>query len=161
MLRLVSLSVAVLLAQSSAADELDVIGTYRLVSSERMIVATGETEDSFGSNPSGFITYGRDGRMMVIIVRSDRSKPEALDGMSDQKRADLFRSMVAYGGRYEIHGDEIKHHIDISWNELWTGTTVVREVKREGDRLIYTTKPAPFSSDGKVSITKLVWEKVK
>jgi len=161
MLRFISLSVAVLLAQSSAADELDVIGTYRLVSSERVIVASGETADSFGSNPSGFITYGRDGRMMVIIVRSDRSKPEAVDRMTDQQRADLFRSMLAYGGRYEIHGNVIEHHIDISWNELWTGTTVIREVKREGDRLIYTTKPAPFSSDGKVSITKLVWEKVK
>src|ERR1700726_3575023 len=86
-LRFLSLSVAVLLAQSSTADELDVIGTYRLVSSERVIVTTGETEDSFGSNPSGFITYGRDGRMMVIIVRSGRSKPEAVDRMTDQQRA--------------------------------------------------------------------------
>jgi lipocalin-like protein len=159
--RFISFSVAVLLAQSSAADELDIIGTYRLVSSERVIVATGQTEDSFGSNPSGFITYGRDGRMMVIIVRSDRPKPEAVDRMTDQQRAELLRSMLAYGGRYEIHGNQIEHHIDISWNEVWTGTTVVREVKKEGDRLIYTTKPAPFSSDGKVSITKLVWEKVK
>jgi hypothetical protein len=49
----------------------------------------------------------------------------------------------------------------ISWNELWTGTTVVREVKKEGDRLIYTTKPAPFSRDGKVSITKVVREKLR
>jgi hypothetical protein len=161
MLRFTFVFVAVLLAQSSAADELDVVGTYRLVSSERVIVATGETEDSYGINPRGFITYGRDGRMMVIIVRADRSKPEALDRMTDQQRADLFRSMLAYGGRYEIHGNEIQHHIDISWNELWTGTTVVREVKKEGDRLIYTTKPAPFSRDGKVSITRLVWEKVK
>jgi len=161
MLRSISLCVAVLLAQSATADELDVIGTYRLISSERVIVATGKTEDSFGSNPSGFITYGRDGRMMVIIARGDRAKPEAVDRMTDQLRADLFRSMLAYGGRYEIHGDEIEHHIDISWNELWTGTTVVRQVRKEGDRLIYTTKPAPFSSDGKISITKLVWEKVK
>jgi hypothetical protein len=159
--RFIALSLVVLLAQVAAADELDVIGTYRLVSSERVIVATGETEDSYGRNPSGFITYGHDGRMMVIIVRSDRSKPDSIDRMTDQQRADLFRSMLAYGGRYEVHGSQIEHHIDISSNELWTGTTVVREVKKEGDRLIYTTKPAPFSRDGKVSITKLVWERVR
>ena len=150
-----------LLAQLAAAAGLDVVGTYRLVSSQRVIVATGETEDSYGSNPNGFITYGSDGRMMVLIVRTDRIKPESLERMSDQQRADLFRSMLAYAGRYEIHGDTIEHHIDASWNELWTGTTVVRDVKKEGDRLIYTTKPAPFSRDGKVSVTKLVWEKLK
>jgi len=28
-----------------------------------------------GPHPSGYINYGRDGRMMVIIVGSDRKKP--------------------------------------------------------------------------------------
>jgi hypothetical protein len=161
MLRYFAFVAVGLFAQLAAAADLDIVGTYRLVSSQRVIVATGETEDSYGSNPNGFVTYGGDGRMMVLIVRTDRIKPESLERMTDQQRADLFRSMLAYAGRYEIHGDTIAHHIDASWNELWTGTTVVRDVKKEGDRLIYTTKPAPFSRDGKVSITKLVWEKLK
>jgi hypothetical protein len=161
MIRYVAFVAVGLLAQLAAAADLDIVGTYRLVSSQRVIVATGETEDSYGSNPNGYITYSSDGRMMVIIVRTDRIKPESLERISDQQRADLFRSMLAYAGRYEIHGDLVEHHIDASWNELWTGTTVVREVKKEGDRLIYTTKPAPFSRDGKISITKLVWEKLK
>jgi hypothetical protein len=33
--------------------------------------------------------------------------------------------------------------------------------QKEGDRLVYTTKPAPFPRDGKMSINTLVWEKVK
>ena len=55
----------------------------------------------------------------------------------------------------------MEHHIDISWNELWTGTTQFRDVKKDGNRLIYTTHPAPNARDGKMSITTLVWEKVK
>jgi hypothetical protein len=55
----------------------------------------------------------------------------------------------------------MEHHIDISWNEIWTGTTQIRDVKKEGDRLIYTTRPAPFVSDGKMSVVTTVWEKVK
>ena len=69
--------------------------------------------------------------------------------------------MIAYGGTYTFRGDSVEHHIDISWNELWTGTTVIRDIKNEEDRLVYTTKPAPFTRDGKMSINTLVFEKVK
>jgi Lipocalin-like domain len=145
---------------SFAADE-EIAGTYKLISSTRKIVDTGETEDSYGKSPNGFMTYGRDGRMMGIIVFSNRPKPESLDKMNDSQRAELFRTMIAYGGTYKFHGDRIEHHIDISWNEVWTGTTVIRDIKKEGDRLVYTTKPAPFPRDGKMSVNTLVWEKVK
>jgi hypothetical protein len=152
MIRLTALITAYALTPLAVAAELDIVGTYSLVSSERVIVATGETEESYGSKPNGSITYGSDGRMMVLIVRTDRFKPESLEHMSDQQRADLFRSMLAYSGTYEIHGDLIEHHIDASWNEVWTGTTQRRHVAKDGDRLIYTTDPAPFPRDGKISV---------
>jgi Lipocalin-like domain len=161
MLRVLSVTGIILLPQLVFAADVDIVGTYRLISSNRVILETGETEDSFGKNPVGYISYGPDGRMMVIIVFSDRPKPESLDKMTDQDRANLFRTMTAYGGTYTFHGNRIEHHIDISWNELWTGTTVVRDIRRDGDRLIYTTKPAPFPRDGKMSVNTLVWEKVK
>jgi len=161
MLRLALVAALVVLPRLACAADDDIVGTYRLISSYRVILETGKTEDSWGKNPSGFITYGRDGRMMVIIVRSDRPRPESPDKMNDQQRVELFRSMSAYGGTYTFHGDRIEHHIDISSNEVWTGTTVIRDIKKEGDRLVYTTKPAPFSMDGKMSVATLVWEKVK
>jgi hypothetical protein len=80
--------------------------------------------------------------------------------MTDQQRADLFRSTLAYGGTYTFDDAKVEHHIDISWNEVWTGTTVTREIKREGEKLIYTTRPAPFSSDGKMSVVTVVFEKI-
>jgi hypothetical protein len=143
------------------AADIDIVGTYRLISSKRMILDTGEMEDTHGKDPTGYITYGADGRMMGMMVSSNRPTPENMDKMTDQECANLFRTMVAYGGTYTFHGDRIEHHIDISWNQLWTGTTVVRDIGRDGDRLIYTTKPAPFTEDGKVSVNTLVWEKVK
>ena len=36
-----------------------------------------------------------------------------------------------------------------------------RRNKRHADKLIYTTRPAPFSGDGKMSVVTVVWEKVK
>jgi hypothetical protein len=161
MLRLALVAALVVLPRLAYAADDDIVGTYRLISSYRVILETGKTEDSWGENPNGFITYSRDGRMMVIIVRSDRPRPESLDRMNDQQRVELFRSMSAYGGTYRFHGDRIEHHIDISFNEVLTRTTVIRDIKKEGDRLVYTTKPAPFSGDGKMSVTTLAWEKVK
>ena len=151
--------VALSFTASTAQVEDEFYGTYTLISSTRKILDTGQVETF--TRERGFITYGKDGRMLVLIVRDDRPKAESLAKMTDQQRADLYRSMTAYGGTYKFDGKTMEHHIDISWNEVWTGTTQVRDVKKEGSRLIYTTRPAPFARDGKMSVVTLVWEKVR
>ena len=120
-------------------------GTWKLVSSTRTNTTTGATTDSFGPNPLGYIMYGKDGRMMVLITRSDRPKPDSIDNdkMTDEQRSRLFSSMLAYSGTYKFDGKTIEHHIDLSWNQVWSGTTQIRNIKKDGDRLIYTTRPAP------------------
>jgi hypothetical protein len=147
-------------ALASARDE-EVHGTWTLVSSTRKVLDTGQEFDTYGKHPKGFITYGQDGRMMAMIVYDGRPKPESIEKMTDQQRSELLRSMLAYGGTYKFDGKSITHNIDISWNEVWTGTSQVRDIRKDGDRLIYTTRPAPFSGDGKMSVVTLVWEKVK
>ena len=69
--------------------------------------------------------------------------------------------MSAYGGTYSFDGKTVEHHIDLAWNEVWAGTTVIRDVKVEGNRVTYTARPAIFSRDGKMSVASLVWEKVE
>jgi hypothetical protein len=147
----------ILTRPAAAAETLD--GTYRLISRTKKIVDTGQIEDTFGKHLVGFITYGRDGRMMVIIVR-ERAKPASVN-LTDEQRADLHRSMTAYAGTYTFDGKTVTHNIDISWNEVWTGTSIIRDVQKDGDRLTYITRPAPSPVDGKMSIVTLVWEKVK
>jgi hypothetical protein len=126
---------------------------------QRTIVDTGEILSV--KDPQGFITYGNDGRMMAIIVRQPRPKPESIEKTTDQERADLLRTMTSYAGTYEFDGKQVKHHIDISMNQTWTGTTQVRSVKREGERLVLTTPPFRFYTDGRMSINVLTWEKLK
>lgn len=157
---LLTVAVATLPGLAIAADE-ELAGTYKLISSTRKILDTGEVSNTWGKNPKGFITYGKDGRMLVLIVSDDRPKPESVEKMNDQQRIDLFRSMTAYGGTYTFDGKRVQHHIDISGNEVWTGTTVVREITKDGDKLVYSSPAAPFASDGKMSEVTLVWEKVK
>jgi hypothetical protein len=65
------------------------------------------------ANKQGFITYGDDGRMLALLIRGDRPKPESFEKMTDQQRADLFRTLNAYGGTYHFDGEIMEHHIDI------------------------------------------------
>jgi hypothetical protein len=143
-----------------AADE-RFFGTWRLVSFTRIVLATGETTDIFGKSPRGFLNYGRDGRMLALLVSDKRPKPADLAKMTDQERVELFKSTIAYGGTYTYDGKTITHHIDISWNETWTGTDGKREVKFEGNRLILSTIPAPSAIDGKLVTAVLTWERVQ
>ena len=139
--------------------EQDVIGTYRLITVERKAVDTGSIERE--PHPQGFTTYGPEGRMVVLILRGMRPKPESVDKITDQQRADLFRTMTAYSGTYTIDGTSIVHNIDLSWNEAWTGTKQVRYFKKQGDKLELSTPPYRFSGDGRMITNTLVWEKIK
>jgi hypothetical protein len=137
-------------------------GTYRLVSSTQTFVETGEVVDNFGKRPSGFITYGADGRMLVLVVadRNDRPAPASVGAITDADRADLFRTMVAYAGTYTFNGDAVEHRIDVSWNEAWTGTTLVRAVRRDGERIVFTAPAAPSPADGRMCVMTIVWQRI-
>ena len=132
-------------------------GTWRLVSNVREVVGTGERANIFGEGPHGFLTYGRDGRMSAIVVGENRPKPMDLAKLTDQERADLFKTMVAYAGTFTVEGDRVVHHVDISWNENWTGTAQARQFRIEGRRLVI--RGEQIGVDGRQIIAVLTWEK--
>src|ERR1017187_2022176 len=78
---LIVLSVLVLPSRISAQTEQvpsiqqQILGTWKLVSYVREEISSGAKSDVMGTHPSGYINYGPDGRMIVIIVGSDRKKP--------------------------------------------------------------------------------------
>ena len=64
-------------------------------------------------------------------------------------------------GAYTIDGDKVSHHVDVSWNQAWTGTTQVRQFKIEGNTLHIRSMPAKNPRDGRFSSSTLVWIKVE
>jgi len=136
-------------------------GTWRLVSDVRQDVATGAKTDNFGKHPQGYLSYARDGRMSAIEVAEERPRPTDLTKLGDADRAALFRTLLAYAGTFSFDGNVVTHHVDISWNNNWTGTNQVRNVRLEGNRLYITTNVQPSPIDGKPSIGMLTWEKVE
>lgn len=102
----------------ASAQNQQLYGTWRLVSAVTTVLATGEKYDIFGKAPLGYITYGPAGRMQVIVVSDQRTKPghAAIAEMTDQERKDLLMTFVAYAGTYNFDGKTVTHHIDLSWN---------------------------------------------
>jgi hypothetical protein len=116
--------------------------------------------DNFGKHPQGFLSYARDGRMSALEVAEDRPKPTDLSKLEDADRVKLFRTLLAYAGTFTFDGKVVTHHVDVSWNNNWTGTNQVRNVRIEGRTLYITTNVQPSAIDGKPSIGILTWEKV-
>lgn len=112
----------------------------------------------FGKAPHGFLSYGRDGRMSAIIVGENRPKPMDLAKLTDQERAELFKTVIAYAGTFKVEGSRVVHNVDISWNENWTGTAQVRNFRIEGRRL--TIRGEQIGPDGRQIIAVLTWETI-
>ena len=135
------------------------LGTWKLQSLTREDLATGQKTDLFGTRPSGYISYGPDCRMYTIVTKEGRKAPAALVA-TDAERASLYSGLIAYAGTYSVDGDKISHHVEASWNEAWTGTTVVRQFKIEGKTLHIVTKEKN-QVDGRESSSVLIWSKVE
>jgi hypothetical protein len=90
----------------------------------------------------------------------DRPKPRDLVA-TDEEKVELQGSMFAYAGTYTADGEKVVHHVDISWNQSWTGTDLVRLYKLDGNTLTITADRAQSSIAGEEGEVILVWKKVQ
>ncbi|SCB31687.1 lipocalin-like domain-containing protein [Rhizobium hainanense] len=118
-------------------------GSWRLVSFDTELQASEERSRPWGDHPNGYLMFGPDGRMMVLVTAEAREP-----GTTDEKLLGLFRTMMTYTGRYRIEGDRFITKIDSSWNEAWNGSEQERFYKLDGDTLeVFTSwMPNPLVS---------------
>ena len=107
------------------AAENPILGTWKLQSLVYEATATGERSSPYGDHPDGYLSYSADGRMYAIGVVEDRPKPRDLVP-TDEEKVELQGSMFAYAGTYTADGEKVVHHVDISWNQFWTGMDLVQ-----------------------------------
>ena len=147
---------------AASSDPQKLLGTWKLVSYVGEDIPSAAKSDVMGPRPSGYINYGPDGRMIVIIVGSDRKKP--VGPIATQEEAqDLIRSMLAYAGTYTVDSSAktVTHHVEISWDQSRTGISQVRTYKLDGGRLTLITQPSNDPATGKKTVRTLVWERMK
>jgi hypothetical protein len=126
-----------ILVQPSFADDREkLLGVWKLMSWVEEIIETGKqnSHPTLGKNPTGYLIFTSEGRMMAVITGEGRAV------LPDDA---LIWSMYAYTGKYEVKDDKWIVKVDAAWNPAWIGSTQWRSFKFDGDRLvvIYWTGP--------------------
>jgi Lipocalin-like domain len=121
-------SVRVTLTRSG--DRTPLVGLWRLREFAREYQATGEREYPMGFAPTGYILFLPEGRMAVVITGEGRKAPT-----TDEDRAGLFKSLVAYTGPYRVDGAKWITTVEVSANPAAVGTEQARAFEISGDRL--------------------------
>jgi len=118
-------------------------------------------EDAYGRNPTGFLTYTPDGRMMAIITWSGRKRPSIWPAPA-QEQAEAFSTFLAYAGRYTFSSDRVIHHIEAAWRQDWVNTDQVRFiVKLQDNRATLRTPPFVSINGVRMANQELGWERLK
>jgi hypothetical protein len=138
----------------------DLVGTWKLVSASSKASSGLRNETPYGQNPTGFLTYTADGRVVALISHGNREPLTVGGGANAQEeQAEAYKTFLAYGGRYTLSGDMVTHHVDISSIQMYVGKDLVRTVKFEGDQITLTTPPTRL--DGKIQIVELIWQRLQ
>jgi len=135
------------------------LGSWKLVSFH-VKSADGRITYPWGREVAGYITYTDQGRVLVAIMRDNRPKQSSEDiwGGTAEEKAAAYETYISYAGAYEIQGDKVVHHVEVSLFPNWVGTELVRFLELEGERLFLNTAPVLVS--GIMQTGHLVWERV-
>ena len=148
---LAGLALFFLFVQPCFADDRDkIIGIWKLVSWEKEIIATGQRSLFLGKEPSGYLIFTPEGRMMVLITGEGR-----LGLNTNQHCAELISSMYSYTGMCKIDGDKFITKVDVAWNPGWVGNNQIRSFKIDNDRLQI------IGGSGRTDKDIITWERAK
>ena len=145
---LLSATFLILSASLAVAGENPLLGTWKLKSFVREVSATGERYNERGEHPNGYLSYAADDRMYAIITWDNRANPHDVV-WTNEERIRLYGTMISYAGTYTMDAEKVNHHVDISWNQLWTGTDQVRFYKLDGNILTITSASNRNPVDGR------------
>ena len=142
-------------------SERSLVGTWKLVSVSSWTDKGDINRAAHGPNPTGFLTYTSEGRMMMVIAEDGRKPLTVADRVSApvEERAQAFSTFMSYAGRYTFTGDKVVHHVEVASLQNDVKKDQVRSVKLQGDRL--TLRTPPISRGGVLQTFELVWQRLK
>jgi len=93
------------------------------------------------------IMYTADGYMAVVNAPKGRKKVREtaprmdLDATTPAERAEAAVGVVAYAGRFEVSGEEVRHTLFTAINPNRVGDVQLRRITLKGDDLTLTAPP--------------------
>lgn len=109
---------------------------YELIGTWKLIKWTVEMEGGrvirpFRGKSTGLLTYTDEGRMVASLMRTDREVigTRSFAEAKAFERATAAAGYLSYAGSYEVIGDEVHHHVELSLFPDWVGGTQVRHIE--------------------------------
>lgn len=134
---------------------LDVVGAWRLTGAYFVAQDTGERLDLLGPEPFGFAVIESNGRMMAFLTSAGRTPAASTSDM-----VALYKSMIAYTGRWSIDGEKFVTKVDGAWDPSWVGTEQVRYYALERQKLSVRSAPAEHPKfPGQKIIAYVDWQR--
>jgi hypothetical protein len=133
-----------------------IVGAWSLVSFD-VDEGKGKEKPRFGPDPVGYLIYSADARMAAVLAGTHRpvlSSP-AGTAQSEESRTQALLNFLAYAGRYEVRGDRVFHHVEVSVFTNLMGTTLERQFTLQDDTLTIRTLPPEIWGGSNV----LVWKR--
>ncbi len=139
-------------------DKADIVGRWEIVSWVQDY-DDGRQVYPLGKELEGFIQYDND-RMICMMAAANRSgfTTGGQWNASATEKAAAYSTMLAYSGAYEIDGDTIHHHVDISLYPGWKGSTQIRTAEMDADGLLHL-KARLEDGTPEARTARLIWRR--
>ena len=137
--RLFAVAVLTCTALVTRADEVSVVGTWRLVSYEDKLPGSASVYP-FGQDPKGLLIYDADGNMSIQIMKVPHPKVASGDDskVTPEEKQALYDAYVAYFGTYRVDAEKgvVVHHVEADLADVYIGNDEERPFDLHGDTLI-------------------------
>jgi hypothetical protein len=134
---------------------LDPVGVWRFVAGYAIAEETGERVELYSADPRGYGIFERGGRMMAMLEASGR-----VAGKSEAEMAELYRSMIAYSGKWSVDGEKFATEVDLASDPNLVGTTQVRYYKYDGQIMSLRTPPIEVPAfNGQTAVVYADWKR--
>jgi hypothetical protein len=152
---LILLATVVAIAVPDTVHSPSIVGTWTLAHADK-ILPDGKQVADYGADPHGIAIFTDDGRYVVEIFRSNRTKFASNDranGTPEEYR-DAIMSTSAHFGRYSVDAKKgtIRFSVDRASFPNWDDTIRTSTFTLDGDTLAWRSSPRP---DGSIPVTIL------
>lgn len=118
----------------------------------------------FRGRATGVLTYTDEGRMVASLMKTDR-EPIGTRSFAEAKaleRASAAAGYLSYAGTFEIIGDEVHHHVDLSLFPDWVGGTQVRHIEwiTNGDGTVDLELSTAHEPEERSAVNRLRWHRI-
>ena len=155
-----ALALVLTLGEPAAAQDpaSSIVGVWKLTSFARKEVGTDKTVQPYGEHPTGYRIHTRGGHAFYMFFGTDRKAPAG--SVTDADRIELFKTMTAAGGTYEVEGNKVVFHAGVSAAQAIGGTLTYRFVIA-GKTLTMTTDPVKSPAGGPENVFVTTYERVE